>query len=255
MTKGTSRRRRALSRLESRALPKLPDRSNRLAKDVLRMPLHDVILQFSHRLVAEPLVERLCPRIEGRDAEEDVWRLAEDPLLGESHQPGPDPPAPVFLADADRLDVSDEGARHVQDHETEHAVSFERPVHLARRVLQQGERFLVSALERDPRLGAGHHSRAHARLLRRSQRTDVEGGHRRLFDDREDLAVPALAERSQLKDVPNHDHESLLLLPDFFTLCAPPRRTPRVRPIGSRAQKTKSVAGGSAPADRSSIAI
>src|SRR6266511_303030 len=301
------------------ALPELPNRADRLAKDVFRMPPHDVVIQFSHRLVAESLVQCLRPRVEGRDAEEDVRRLAEDPLLGEPHQAGSDPPAPVLLADANRLDVTDERPRHVQDHETEHAALVERPVHLARRVLQQGERLLVSTFERDPRFGDGHHPRALARLLRRRERTDVEGGQRRLFDDREDLPVPALTEGSharvpgapflvthdllaralvvrqrldgvleyervegtddvgqdpgllhrhpeplkkrasilpdrerltrfpelQLKDVPNHDHESLLLLPDFFTLRTALRCTPRARPIGSRAQKMKSVAGGS----------
>ena len=44
----------------------LPDRTDRLAEEVFGMPLHEVVLQFSHHLVPEPLVQRLCPRVEGR---------------------------------------------------------------------------------------------------------------------------------------------------------------------------------------------
>src|SRR5438094_513735 len=83
-------------------------------------PLDDVVAQLADGLVAEAFVERACPRVERRDAEEDVRRLAKDPLLGEGHQLRAESAAARVGGHADGADVADERAAHVDDDEAAH---------------------------------------------------------------------------------------------------------------------------------------
>src|SRR5439155_4492718 len=156
------------------ASPESPDRTDGLPEEVFRVAGDDVVGELSDELVALPLIESARPRVEGGDAEEDVGRLAEDPFFGVAQEAAPDPAAPVPRRDADRLDVADEGSRHVQDQEREDALFVGGQKDLAQGIPQERQALLESATEREPRLGFRHHPRAIPSLFRGAERADVE---------------------------------------------------------------------------------
>src|SRR5688500_16320789 len=79
-----------------------------LPQQHLTVAPHEVVRQLAHLGVAEPAVEPPRSGIEGRDAEEDVGTVPEDPALGVRHQPGAEAAPPLLGRYRDRLDVPDE---------------------------------------------------------------------------------------------------------------------------------------------------
>src|SRR5262249_41603366 len=103
-------------------------------------------------------------------------------LLRELHELRADPAASKLRGDADRLNVADEGALHVEDEETGENGSEPCDVALLVGIPHALERVRVAAAEREPRLGGRHSARTPLRLRvggERSDRERLEGGFRR----------------------------------------------------------------------------
>src|SRR5919205_23948 len=117
--------------------PEFAQRPARLAHQQLGVAAHDVVLELADQLVAETQVEALRSGVEGRDAKEDVRRVAEDPLLGEGEEPPAQPAVAVLGSHADRLDIADERTLHEQDDEARDLLSDLRHVDLARGIAEK----------------------------------------------------------------------------------------------------------------------
>src|SRR5437867_9655779 len=113
------------------------ERTNRLPHEKLRFAANQIVLQLSDEFVAQSFIKFSGPRVEGRHAEEHVRRLGEDPALGKLHQARAQSAAARVRIDTHRLNVADEGAAHIQDHEALQCAFVLCDVDLARRILYE----------------------------------------------------------------------------------------------------------------------
>ena len=154
------------------ARPEIGERTDRLAEEEFGVPANEIVAERSHHSVAELFVQPPRLVVEGRHAQEDVRRLAEDPLLGELDEARPDAAAAELGRDAHRLDVTDERAAHAQDDKAAQDGSMPRHVALARLVAHPAERLGEIPPERDPGLGGRHETGAPLRFGVRSEGLD-----------------------------------------------------------------------------------